>query len=151
LAEAPSMKLVAPDAVPWVEVWRLVAGPLWHVDVQGIPVVHLPEQPEVRIREWRPWPGESGTIGGSRPAALPGQSLTIDTSALAMTPGLRADDVRLDVTLRSSRGAQHTLTLPERAELQSVSIDDVAQPIHQDGRRVTLPLMPGRQQVSLTW
>jgi hypothetical protein len=151
LAQAPTMKLAAPDAVPWVEVWRLAAGPLWHVEVQGIPVVHQPEQGEVRVREWHPWPGESVAIDVTRPAGLPGQSLTIDSSALALSPGLRAADARLDFTVRSSRGAQHTLTLPPGSELQSVSINGVAQPIRQDGRHVTLPLLPGRQEVSLVW
>ncbi|MGH9797572.1 MAG: hypothetical protein ACRD5D_05385, partial [Candidatus Polarisedimenticolia bacterium] len=151
LAQGASVRLAAPDAVPWVEVWRLAAGPLWHVEVQGIPVVHLPEQVEVRVREWRPWPGDSVAIEVTRPAGLPGQTLTIDRSDLALSPGLRAADARLEFTARSSRGAQHTLTLPEGAELQSVSINGVVQPIRQDGRHVTLPLMPGRQEVSLAW
>jgi hypothetical protein len=151
LAQGASVKLSAPDSVPWVEVWRLAAGPLWHVEVQGIPVVHQPEQVEVRVREWRPWPGESVAIDVTRPEGLPGQTLTIDRSNLALSPGLRAADARLDFTVRSSRGAQHTLILPGGAELQSVSINGVVQPIRQDGRDVTLPLVPGRQDVGLVW
>ncbi|MEK7800052.1 MAG: hypothetical protein AAB297_09515, partial [Acidobacteriota bacterium] len=151
LTQGASIKLAAPDAVPWTEVWRLAAGPLWHVEVQGIPVIHQPDQAEVRVREWRPWPGEAVTIEVTRPAGLLGQTLTIDRSDLALSPGLRATDARLELTVRSSRGAQHTLTLPEGAELQSVSINEVVQPIRQDGRDVTLPIAPGPQDVSLAW
>jgi hypothetical protein len=151
LAQGSSIGLRAPDAVLWTEVWRLAAGPLWHVEAQGIPVIHLPDQGEVRVREWRPWPGEAVAIEVTRPEGLPGQTLTIDRSVLGLSPGLRATDARLDFTVRSSRGAQHTLTLPEGAELQSVSINQVVQPIRQDGRAVTLPIVPGRQDVSLAW
>ncbi len=151
LAQGATIGLAAPDAVPWTEVWRLAAGPLWHIEIQGIPVVHLPEQTEVRLREWRPWPGESVTIEVTRPAGLPGQTLTVDKSDLTLSPGLRATDASLDFTVRSSQGEQHTLALPEGAELQSVTINGVVQPIRQDGRDVTLPIVPGPQDVHLAW
>ena len=151
LEQKESIRLTAPGAVPWTEVWRLAAGPIWHVEVQGIPVVHLPDESAVRIREWRPWPGETVTIDVTRPGGLPGQTLTIDSSELAISPGLRATDASLTVSIRSSRGEQHVLTLPEAAELQSVSINGVVQPIRQEGRDVTLPIAPGAQQVSVSW
>jgi hypothetical protein len=44
---------------------------------------------------------------------------------------------------------QHKITLPEKAELQSVKINSKSQPIRQEGRFVTLPIMPGSQQVEL--
>jgi hypothetical protein len=151
LEQKESIRLAAPDQVPWTEVWRLAAGPIWHVEVQGIPVVHLPEESAVRIREWRPWPGETVTIEVTRPGGLPGQTLTIDTSELTISPGLRATDANLAVTVRSSRGEQHVVTLPDGAELQSVSINGVVQPIRQEGRDVTLPILPGPQNIGVVW
>ncbi|HKB07271.1 MAG TPA: hypothetical protein VKF61_03200, partial [Candidatus Polarisedimenticolia bacterium] len=151
LEQRGTLNLKAPDAVPWVEIWRLQAGPVWHVEPMGIPVVHQPEQAEVRMREWRPWPGETVAVEVTRPQGLPGQTLTIDRSALSLSPGLRAADATLDLALRSSRGAQHVVTLPVAAELQSVSINGVVQPIRQEGRDVTLPVVPGAQQVSIVW
>ncbi len=151
LEESPTIKLRAPDAVPWTEIWRVLAGPVWHLEAQGIPTIHLPGQEEVRPREWRPWPGEEVTIEVTRPEGLAGQTLTIDSGTLALQPGLRATDASLDLALRSSRGGQHTLTLPEGAELQSLSINRVQQPIRQEGREVTLPIVPGRQEISLSW
>ncbi|HEV8701599.1 MAG TPA: hypothetical protein VGV60_10055 [Candidatus Polarisedimenticolia bacterium] len=151
LDQRESIRLAAPGDVPWVEVWRLAAGPVWHVEVQGIPVVHLPEETPVRMREWRPWPGEAVTIDVIRPGGLPGQTLTIDTTDLTISPGLRATDASLNLTVRSSRGEQHVLTLPEVAELQSVSINGVVQPIRQDGRELTLPIMPGPQHIGVAW
>ncbi len=151
LEQQTDLTLRAPDEVPWTEVWRLVVGPVWHLEAKGIPMVHLPDQGEVRLREWRPWPGESVSLAISRPEGLPGQTLTIDSSSLTLAPGLRATDATLELSLRSSRGGQHVVSLPEGADLQSVSINGVAQPIRQEGRAVTLPLVPGRQIIVLVW
>jgi hypothetical protein len=151
LEQRPRIRLEAPAAVPWTEVWQLAVGQVWHAQVEGIPVIHRPGQDEVRLREWRPWPGESVTVSVSRPEGLPGQTLTVDRAVLTLSPGLRATDATLHLVLRSSRGAQHALTLPEGAALQSVSINSAEQPIRQDGRQVTLPVAPGRQEVALSW
>ena len=141
----------APDAVPWVEVWMLNASPIWHAEPQGIPTIHAPTGSEMRVREWRPWPGESVTIKISRPEGVPGQTLTIDKSTLTMNPGLRSTDITLALNLRSSRGNQHVITLPDSAELQSVSVDNIALPVRQEGRTVTLTVTPGGHNAQVIW
>jgi len=57
----------------------------------------------------------------------------------------------LKASLRSSQGMQHTLTLPENAVLQSVAINGQPQPLRQEGRKLTLPVNPGKQDIALTW
>jgi hypothetical protein len=150
LKEAPTIDLEASENEPWTEVWRLDASPLWHVAASGIPPIHQP--PNVRrIREWRPWPGETVSLALARPEAFPGQTLTIDRSSLEMSPGRRSTDVTLSFELRSSRGGQHIVTLPQDAELQSVAVNGAPQPIRQDKRAVTLPIVPGAQTIGLVW
>jgi hypothetical protein len=148
---APSIALEAPRKVPWTEVWRLDAGTLWHVEPRGIPPVHSPPSPQARVREWRPWPGESVSIAITRPEGFPGQTLTVDHSALEMSPGMRSSDATLSLEIRSSRGGQHSFTLPEDAELQSVAINGTTQPIRQEKRIVTVPIVPGMQTIGLVW
>src|SRR5439155_1143267 len=121
LDQPTSLVLRAPEAVSWTEIWRLDASPIWHVEVQGIPVVHRPAEASPRLREWHPWPGEGVTITIVRPGAVPGPTLTVDQAVLETRPGLRARDTTLTLEIRSSRRGQHPLTLPEGAELQSVS------------------------------
>ena len=151
LAEAPELKLVAPQSSSMTEVWQLDLNPVWHYQSEGIPPVH-PSSPDSRWPvEWRPWPGELLTLKISRPAGAPGQVLTIDRSRFSITPGLRFTESNLNLTLRSSLGGQHVLNLPEGAVLQSVSINGSAQPIRQEGLKVSLPLVPGTQQVELRW
>ena len=98
---------------------------------------------------WRPWPGEQLTLAITRPEGVVGPTLTVDRTHLQISPGQRATDTSLDLTLRSSQGGQHTLTLPEDARLQAVTINSVAQPIRQEGQFVTLPIQPGQQSMTL--
>src|SRR5262249_14308686 len=86
-----------------------------------------------------------------RPDGVVGSTLTIDHSRLELRPGLRATDATLTLGLRSSRGGQHVLTLPEGAVLESLTLGGENQPPRQDGRRVTLSLLPGPREVRLRW
>ncbi|MDX2171272.1 MAG: hypothetical protein SF182_29655, partial [Deltaproteobacteria bacterium] len=147
-AQSP-LALQAPSAVAWVEQWQLDASPVWHVEARGIAAVLDPTA--APLRTWRPWPGESLTLDIVRPQGVPGQTLTIDSSELSVAPGLRATDVGLTLQVRSSRGAQHRLTLPDGAELLTVTTDGGELPVRQEGRAVVLPVNPGAQRFDLTW
>lgn len=149
-AKAP-LTLTSPKSVPWTEVWRLDVSPVWHVALSGIPVVHQQDDSGVRLPEWRPWPGESVKIEVVRPEALSGQTLTIDQSSLVVSPGARATDVTYTANLRSSRGGLHAFTLPEGATLQNVTLNGAQQPIRQEGRVVSIPVVPGSVSVVVQW
>jgi hypothetical protein len=143
--------LAAPKGVPWVEVWRLDLSPIWHASFEGIPQVHPGAQRSAAMPEWRPWPGESLAISLARPDGVSGQTLTIDQSTLEVRPGLRSTDATLTLSLRSSRGGQHSLGLPPGATLEALKIGGVAQPIRQEGSRVAVPVVPGAQQIQLSF
>jgi len=151
LEQRSPVKLTAPRSLAWSEVWRVDVGPIWHASFAGIPSVHAQAAGDVQVPEWRPWPGEEVSVVLVRPDGVPGQTLTIDKSTTDIRPGLRATDVTLTLSLRSSRGAQHTLSLPEGAELESLSINGATQPIRQVDRAVTVPIVPGAQTVVLAW
>lgn len=146
------LTLKAPETTAWTEIWKLDVSLIWRVTPTGIPVIHHSDQSSgLWLPEWDPWPGETVALQIARPEGLPGQTLTIDGSLLQVTPGRRATDVRLQVTLRSSRGGQYSITLPEGATLQSVIINGASQAIRQEGQTVTVPLTPGTQEVNVTW
>ena len=147
LAEQSPLPLVAPKTSAWVELWRLDLSSIWHATLHGVPVVH--SDASVRIPEWRPWPGEAVRIDLLRPAGISGQTLTIDSSSYEVRPGLRATDASLSFNLRSSRGGEHVLHLPEGATLESLTVNGTAQPLRQQGRNVTLAIVPGAQAVAL--
>ena len=151
LEPSDTLELRAPEGVPWVEVWIVEAGPIWHVTATGIPVVHEPQPLPLRLRRWQPWPGETVSLRTSRPAGVEGRTLTLDRSALEVEPGLRASEVTLELSLRASRGLQHRVGLPAGADLQSVEIDGERQPIRAVDGHVTLPIRPGKHAARLVW
>lgn len=151
LEKREKLELKADESTQWSEVWRADIGPIWHLHTEGIAVIHHQDQQGSWLPEWRPWPGETVTLHISRPQPVAGPTLTIDKTQLNIQPGKRNQLVNLNLQLRSSKGGQHNLRLPEQAVLQSVSIDNVPQPIRQKAELVTLPIRPGAQQVSLTW
>jgi len=68
-----------------------------------------------------------------------------------MNPGLRASGVTVTFVARSRRGGQKIFVLPAQAELQSLTIDGVDQPIRQERQTLTIPIVPGRQTVGIAW
>lgn len=145
------IELTAPRAVPWTETWILDASPIWHCDLAGIAPIHHQDGAGQWQPRWQPWPGESVTIGVERPRAMEGQLVTIRRTQLKLTPGQRFGIGELVMEISTSRGGQHTLALPEQANLQKVQVNGKSLPIRQDGQWVTVPLKPGTQSVSVMW
>lgn len=145
------IKLKALNTSTYTEVWKGQFSPTWHVESSGVPVIQHVQDEGNWLPEWHPWPGEELQLDISRPAGIDGPTVTIEKSHRLVKPGLRATDTMLSLSVRSSKGTQHSITLPEGAELQSVTIDGQLQPIRQSGRMVNLPLHPGQQQFQVTW
>jgi hypothetical protein len=152
LATRDAIALRAPEGVPWTEVWQVRASPIWHLAHAGIPPVQAERsRPAAPDLEWMPWPGEKVDLTVQRPDGIPGATLTLDAAALALRPGVRSSDDTLMLTVRSSQGGEHRVTLPEGATLQRVAIDGVEQPLRQEGRAVVLPVRPGTAAVEIGW
>lgn len=147
----PRIDLSAPRTLAWTEIWRLDAAALWHVAAAGIPSVVPADDQQERTPEWHPWPGERLALTISRPAGVGGATATIDRSRLTLAPGARSTSATLEIELRSSRGGQQVVTLPAGAVLESAVVGGTVLPLRQEGRRVTLPISPGAQKLSLTW
>ncbi|HVP28047.1 MAG TPA: hypothetical protein VMW35_02670 [Myxococcota bacterium] len=151
LEPAPSLALASPRGVPWVETWRIDASPVWHVEATGIPPILDEASGGVRQRTYRPWPGESVSLAVTKPVGIEGATLTIDRSRLEASPGRRATDATLELVLRSSRGGQHAIALPDASELLEVQIDGRTQPLRLEAGRLLLPLEPRSQAVKVRW
>ncbi|GAB4345566.1 MAG: hypothetical protein Kow0089_22710 [Desulfobulbaceae bacterium] len=134
----------------WTEMWRVDVSPIFHMEPSGIPVI-LHQQGTRWYPTWHPWPGEEVTLRISRPEGIPGKTVTIDSVRIDNRPGRRAAETHMTIDLRSSRGGQHTITLPEGAILQEVRINGSVLPLRMDANRLTLPLKPGAQEVALLW
>ncbi|TAK62541.1 hypothetical protein [Methylobacter sp.] len=150
LEKSEKIDFAAAETEQWIEVLKADVSPIWHLETSGIAMIHLNNDGQW-LPEWHPWPGEKITLQITRPAAVEGQTLTIDSSRLSIKPGQRNQESELNISVRSSQGSQHTLILPEKAVLQSVAINGQNQPIRQEGRKLTVPINPGKQEVSINW
>lgn len=151
LQETEQLELQAAAISELTELWKLQVSPMFHAELSGIPPLH-PERAETsREPTWLPWPGDKVGIAVSRPAAKSGATLTIDLARLSLKPGLRTTDAKLNLRLRTSRGGQHIIKLPEGATVESLSTDGTQRPVQQSGRDLTLQLTPGSQQIEITW
>jgi hypothetical protein len=150
LEKAEKIALTAALNEHWIEVWQADISPIWHLETSGIAMMHLDNTGQW-LPEWHPWPGEQLTLNITRPDTVEGQTLTIDSSSLSIKPGQRSQEAQLSISLRSSQGGQHSITLPDQAALQSVTINGQMQPIRQEGRKLTLPVNPGKQDIALSW
>jgi hypothetical protein len=146
-----NVRLRAPDTHLWNEVWQADVSPIWHATSEGIAVTRHRDAGGNWLPEWQPWPGETVTLALIRPQGAPGTTLTLESSRLELRIGERATDASLNLRLRSSQGGQHTITLPDGAELRTASLDGVAYPLRQQDRLVSLPIHPGEQTVDLGW
>nr|CAA6829635.1 MAG: Unknown protein [uncultured Thiotrichaceae bacterium] len=143
--------LQAADNADYLESWYVAVSPVWHLEAEGLPVNRFDRSDAQVSPVWLPWPGEKLTLNITRPEGVAGQTVTIQGSDMTIHSGKRASDVRLNLNIRSSRGVQHMMKLPENAELQELSIDGVTQRIQEGGRELNLTLKPGGQKVAVHW
>jgi hypothetical protein len=151
LKPVDSLTLEAPADDRLSEEWRVDVSPLWHLQATGIPMIHHGGQPNRWLPTWRPWAGEQVRLAISRPAGVPGPTMTVDQSTYRVTPGRRLTDATLELVLRSSQGGEHGIRLPDGAELQQVSIDGTARPLRLEDGTLSLPLVPASQRFRIQW
>ncbi len=150
LEETATLTLEAPAGRPWLERWELDCSPMWSCRAEGlVPSRHM--QGGTWRPQWRPWPGEAVTLHFVRPAAAPGQTLTVDSAALRVEPGRRLLEGTLTLELRASRGGEQTVVLPADAALQSFTVDGQPQPAQMEQGRLAFTLEPGRHRVEAAW
>ncbi|MEZ5534328.1 MAG: MARVEL domain-containing protein [Thiolinea sp.] len=143
--------LTAADSADYLETWSVAASPVWHLEADGLPVSRFDSEDQQQVPVWQPWPGETLTLNITRPQGVPGQTVTILGSEMLISTGKRANDVDLQLNIRSSRGVQQVLTVPEGVEVQQLKIDGVGQRIQKTERELNLNLKPGQQQVQVQW
>lgn len=153
-----TLTLTAPPSLTraetsWYETWVLQANPIWHVVASGIPAVTPPQRPDSHASPtWRPWPGERLELRITRPQAVPGASLTVDSLRLTAHPGQAQTALRLALQVRSTQADRFRIGLPTTAEFVQVWIDGQRQPL-QEARQdlVQLPIAPASQRLELHW
>ena len=150
LAMTDQISLTANTDATWVERWRLVASPVWNVDISGLAPTFDPSNPDL-VPVWYPWPGETAQLSISQPEALPGATVTINSVQHEIALGKRQRVSKLDLSIRSSLGEDFLVDLPAEAEITSLTQSGRTLPVRKDGSKLIVPLQPGEQSVSVGW
>lgn len=150
LAPVNELTLSARESDTWTEQWRLLASSVWNVTFAGLNPTFEDLDGQL-VPLWQPWPGESATLTVSRPQAVPGAAVTIDSATHTLNPGRRQRTASLNLSLRTSLGEDFPIRLPAGAEIVTLTHDDQSIPVRKDGDAVVVPLRPGAQRVSVEW
>jgi len=143
------LQLQAAQNVPWIEIWSLNAGALWHIESSGLSPVQMGKHEHLPL--WQPWPGETLQLSITRPQAAKGSYVTIDSSTLSFALGERSNITKLALDVRTNQGGQYNFTLPSNAKLASVEIDNQPLTISTTHNQLKIPLHPGKQKILLAW
>jgi hypothetical protein len=150
LAMTDQIDLTANTDATWVERWRLAASPVWNIDISGLAPTFEPSNPEL-VPIWYPWAGEAARLSISRPEAVPGPTVTINSVQHEIALGKRQRISRLDISIRSSLGEDFLVDLPAEAEITSLTQSGRTIPVRRDGTKLIVPLQPGEQSLSVGW
>lgn len=152
LPRTPTLVLRVAGDAPWKEVWRFAIGNTWHAQFSGVPESETaPAAGAVRVAEFHPRGGESLTLAATRPEASGGTSLAFDAVSLVTEVGARSRSTVMTLDYRSTRGAQHVVSLPDGAEVTQVSIDGRIEPLRANDSALGLPILPGEHRVEIRW
>ena len=150
LLEAETLSLTSPEDRPWTEVWSLDCSPIWNCAADGLsPTRHLASGRW--LPRWEPWPGESLNLTLRRPPPAVGVTTTIDHVKFSLTSGRRLLESTVNMSLRSSQGGEHSVTLPPGATLRSFQLDNRDHPAQPNKDSLVFAVEPGAHTVVVRW
>lgn len=148
---AAELRLTQAEDAAWTEVWTFAVHDVWRARFSGL----APVEPVDAGRSWRheyhPRAGETLQVGISRPEAIPGTTLAIDTVNLRAELGRRAGNHALSFSYRATQGGRHTLTLPGDARVTGVTVDGEDMALRPEQGQLPLTILPGAHEVAVRW
>ncbi len=144
------IQLNAAQTGQWVERWFLESSPVWNVTFSGLaPVFESSEEKLIPV--WHPWPGEGVTLAFRRPEAISGEIMTVQKIRHETILGPRQRTMELNLEVESSLGSDFAIELDAEAEVSSLTVNDQTTPVRREGRKLFIPVRPGKQSVHVAW
>ena len=118
LSRTGRLELEVPEGAARTETWNFVVNPQWNVAFEGFPPI-LPDNVSAPVWVYRfaPRPGEKLALTVTRPKAVPGTTLAIDNAFQRVTVGKRSVNTKFRMRVRSTKGGQHVIEVPEDARV----------------------------------
>ncbi|MGB1261640.1 MAG: hypothetical protein ACPG52_01925 [Cognaticolwellia sp.] len=147
----PLMSLHANENLPLIEQWQVIVSPSWHAKLSGLPMVlGVQANDDYFSYLFYPYPGETLDIATSRPSAVKGAVLAIDSVKLDIEQGTRAAKLNLSFDYRSTRGGEHSITLPSDFQLKEIRTDNKVINLQPEQGQLAIPILPGKHHVQVT-
>ncbi|WP_223786685.1 hypothetical protein [Marinicella meishanensis] len=148
-------QITAQDSQQYIETWRVISSPQWHVNISGVPLVAA-ESNDLDYDDffehiYMPRPGESIEIKVSRPAAVAGAALSIDAINNSYTVGKRTTKTTTRITYRATQGGRFEVNLDPAAVVKQVTFDGVDSNLVNEDGVVAVSYLPGNHTVDIEW
>lgn len=146
-----AMALLAPNNKHFIEQWKIILSPSWHLRVEGLPMI-MEQQHALDYFSYSfyPYAGESLELAISRPDAVKGEALAIDSVNVNIDQGTRTSKLELDFNYRSTRGGEHVIDLPVNYQLKEVKSDGRLINLQPESQQLAIPISPGTHNIKIT-
>jgi hypothetical protein len=146
-----AMQLMAPNNKGFIEQWKIVVSPSWHLSLEGLPMI-MEQQNALDYFSYSfyPYAGESLNLAISRPNAVQGEALAIDSVNLKIDQGTRTSKLELAFNYRSTRGGEHVIDLPANYQLKEVKTDGRLINLQPESNQLAIPISPGTHNIKIT-
>ncbi|NEW60114.1 hypothetical protein GSY74_02355 [Sulfurovum sp. bin170] len=134
-----------------IEIWQMDISSIWDVNYEGIEPVEQLKVGAILMPRFKPWQGEKLKLTMQKAKAVSGESLTIESSKLKIMQSGRYRDMTLDLSLKSSKAGQYTITIDGAEKLKSTQIDGKSHYLKISNGKVSIPLQAKAQKVKLSW
>jgi hypothetical protein len=142
LPVSTSLALTASERNDRSEVWSLGCSNLWRCSWSGVTPIATRIDGQHRV-VWKPYSGESTAITIAKPAAVPGQEVTIQDLSLQHRPGPRVSQTTITFTVQSFRGGVETVTIPAASTIRSVKVNGIDVTGRFSGQALPISFDPG--------
>jgi hypothetical protein len=146
-----AMQLLAPINKGFIEQWQIIISPSWHLSLEGLPMI-MEQQNALDYFSYSFYPhaGESLNLAISRPDAVKGEALAIDSVNLKIDQGTRTSKLELAFNYRSTRGGEHVVDLPVNYQLKEVKTDGRLINLQPESSQLAIPISPGTHNIQIT-
>jgi hypothetical protein len=146
-----TMHLMAPNNKNFIEQWQIVISPSWHLGLEGLPMI-MEQQNALDYFSYSfyPYPGESLNLAITRPSAVKGEALAIDSVNLNIDQDTRTSKLELAFNYRSTRGGEHVIDLPVNYQLKEVKKNGRLINLQPESGQLAIPISPGTHNIQIT-
>jgi hypothetical protein len=134
----------------FIEQWRVTVSPAWHAKLSGSPIIlEQQDNSDYYTYLFYPYPDERLDITITRPDAVKGDVLAIDSVNYAIDQGTRTSKLALSFDYRSTRGGEHVIELPVSYQLIEVRTDNKLINLQLEGGKLAIPVLPGKHNINI--